>query len=171
MEPSRDAVWQALGKVIDPELRRPVTELDMVREVRIDGGAVAVKIALTVAGCDEIAAALGIATDPATLAGHDPREAIARRLAAIAADYILGVVPDALGQSLLLTAPLPRHIGVAKPVLSKPQRRAKLVRRALAARGFNEAVSFSFLARDQAALFGGGGSFSPQPMPQRRVMR
>src|SRR6202000_2872954 len=29
-------------------------------------------------------------------------------------------------------------------------------RRALAARGFNECVSFSFIARSQAALFGGG---------------
>jgi ethanolamine utilization protein EutA (predicted chaperonin) len=56
-----------------------------------------------------VADALGIATDPAALAGHAPREAIARRLATIAADYILGAAPDALGQSLLLTAPLARH--------------------------------------------------------------
>jgi ATP-binding protein involved in chromosome partitioning len=51
MEPNRDAVLQALGGVIDPELRRPVTELDMVRDVEIDGGDVSVTIALTVAGC------------------------------------------------------------------------------------------------------------------------
>jgi ATP-binding protein involved in chromosome partitioning len=51
MEPSRDAIFQALSGVIDPELRRPVTELDMVRSVEIDGGHVAVMIALTVAGC------------------------------------------------------------------------------------------------------------------------
>jgi ATP-binding protein involved in chromosome partitioning len=51
MEPSRDAIFQALAGVIDPELRRPVTELDMVRSVEIDGGHVAVMIALTVAGC------------------------------------------------------------------------------------------------------------------------
>jgi ethanolamine utilization protein EutA len=55
-----------------------------------------------------VAAALGIATDPATLAEQAPRDAIAQRLAAIAADYILGVAPDALGRSLLLTAPLSR---------------------------------------------------------------
>ncbi len=41
----------ALGLVIDPELRRPVTELDMVREIQIDGADVAVTIALTVVGC------------------------------------------------------------------------------------------------------------------------
>jgi ATP-binding protein involved in chromosome partitioning len=48
---SREAVFEALGQVIDPELRRPVTELDMVRDVQIDGADVAVTIALTVAGC------------------------------------------------------------------------------------------------------------------------
>jgi ATP-binding protein involved in chromosome partitioning len=49
--PTREAVLEALGRVIDPELRRPVTELDMVRSVEIDGGQVVVTIALTVAGC------------------------------------------------------------------------------------------------------------------------
>ena len=48
---SREAVLEALGCVIDPELRRPVTELDMVRSVEVDGGQVAVTIALTVVGC------------------------------------------------------------------------------------------------------------------------
>jgi ATP-binding protein involved in chromosome partitioning len=51
MSPSREAILTALERVIDPELRRPVTELQMVRDVRIDGGDVVVVIALTVAGC------------------------------------------------------------------------------------------------------------------------
>jgi len=51
MNPSRDAILAALSSVIDPELRKPVTELDMVRGVEIDGGDVGVTIALTVAGC------------------------------------------------------------------------------------------------------------------------
>jgi ATP-binding protein involved in chromosome partitioning len=50
-EPSREAVFAALEGVIDPELKRPVTELDMVRDVEIEGGDVRVTIALTVAGC------------------------------------------------------------------------------------------------------------------------
>jgi ATP-binding protein involved in chromosome partitioning len=49
--PTREAVLEALGRVIDPELRRPVTELDMVRSIEIEGPNVAVTIALTVAGC------------------------------------------------------------------------------------------------------------------------
>ena len=51
METLRDEIYKALEQVIDPELKRPVTELDMVRDVRIDGGAVTITIALTVAGC------------------------------------------------------------------------------------------------------------------------
>src|SRR5256885_13771168 len=51
MEPNRDEILRALGRVIDPELGKPVTELDMVRGVEIAGGDVRVTIALTVAGC------------------------------------------------------------------------------------------------------------------------
>jgi ATP-binding protein involved in chromosome partitioning len=50
-QPTPEQITEALGKVIDPELKRPVTELDMVREVRVEGGHLAVTIALTVAGC------------------------------------------------------------------------------------------------------------------------
>jgi ATP-binding protein involved in chromosome partitioning len=51
VEPNRDAVLKALEQVIDPELRRPVTELDMVRDLEIHEGVVALTIVLTVAGC------------------------------------------------------------------------------------------------------------------------
>src|SRR5919201_7033342 len=51
MEPRREDVLRALERVIDPELKRPVTELDMVREVRVEGSNIAVTIALTVVGC------------------------------------------------------------------------------------------------------------------------
>ncbi len=51
---------------------------------------------------------------------------------------------------------LERPSAVAKPVLSARQRRTRTARRALAARGFNECVTFSFIGRDQARLFGGG---------------
>ncbi len=51
MAPTREQVLEALQRVIDPELQRPVTDLDMVREVRVEGGRVRVTIALTVPGC------------------------------------------------------------------------------------------------------------------------
>jgi ATP-binding protein involved in chromosome partitioning len=51
MPPSREEILGALEHVIDPELRRPVTELDMVRDVSIAESDVAITIALTVPGC------------------------------------------------------------------------------------------------------------------------
>jgi ATP-binding protein involved in chromosome partitioning len=51
MEASREDILKALEQVIDPELKRNVVELDMVRDVRIEGEEVTVGIALTVAGC------------------------------------------------------------------------------------------------------------------------
>jgi ATP-binding protein involved in chromosome partitioning len=51
MGPDRDTILKALEHVVDPELRRPVTELDMVRDVVVEGGQVVVTIALTVVGC------------------------------------------------------------------------------------------------------------------------
>jgi phenylalanyl-tRNA synthetase beta chain len=60
------------------------------------------------------------------------------------------------GLSDVPSVALTRTSGVAAAVLSKAQRRTRTARRALAVRGFNECVSFSFIARDQAKLFGGG---------------
>ena len=65
-----------------------------------------------------VADALGIATDAATLRAREPRAAIAARLAAIAADYILGSATDALGRALLLTEPLVRSATPAAITLS-----------------------------------------------------
>ncbi|MDP9073657.1 MAG: Mrp/NBP35 family ATP-binding protein [Actinomycetota bacterium] len=44
-------VLEALRPVLDPELHISIVELDMVRAVAVDAGAVSVTVALTVAGC------------------------------------------------------------------------------------------------------------------------
>lgn len=44
-------VHEALSRVEDPEIGKPITELDMVESVTIDGNDVAVGIYLTIAGC------------------------------------------------------------------------------------------------------------------------
>ncbi|MDO5034558.1 MAG: Mrp/NBP35 family ATP-binding protein [Actinomycetaceae bacterium] len=48
---TEEQVREALGTVMDPEIRRPITELKMVDEVSIDGTTVTVTILLTTAGC------------------------------------------------------------------------------------------------------------------------
>ncbi|MFL5820236.1 MAG: Mrp/NBP35 family ATP-binding protein [Solirubrobacteraceae bacterium] len=50
--PTRDQVLEALRAVIDPELRRSIVELEMVRAIEIqDGGEVDVTVSLTTPGC------------------------------------------------------------------------------------------------------------------------
>lgn len=50
--PTEDAVREALTRVIDPELRRPITDLGMVDSIEIGAdGVVTVGVLLTVAGC------------------------------------------------------------------------------------------------------------------------
>ena len=94
MPPDRDAILQALESVIDPELRRPVTELDMVRDVVVSpDGAVEVTIALTVAGCplrssfqDQVASHVGSVTGVSAVTLHfdvmtpEEKAALASRL-------------------------------------------------------------------------------------------
>ena len=51
-QPTHDAVMEALTRVIDPELHRPITDLGMVSSVDIaEDGVVSVEVLLTVAGC------------------------------------------------------------------------------------------------------------------------
>ncbi|MGN6128435.1 MAG: Mrp/NBP35 family ATP-binding protein [Humibacter sp.] len=49
---SSDAVRSALSRVTDPEIRRPITDLDMVGDVSVDeNGRASVSIKLTIVGC------------------------------------------------------------------------------------------------------------------------
>jgi ATP-binding protein involved in chromosome partitioning len=46
-----EPVRRAVGAVIDPELRRPIAELGMVRDIEVSDGAASVGIVLTIVGC------------------------------------------------------------------------------------------------------------------------
>ena len=46
-----DEVRRAVGAVVDPELRRPLADLDMLREITVEDGKANVGIALTIVGC------------------------------------------------------------------------------------------------------------------------
>ncbi len=77
--------------------------------------------------------------------------------------------PDVLGEADLVEEvariasltklegkPLPRLAGVPKPVMTPMQRREQSARRTAAALGYNECVTYSFIDKASAALFGGG---------------
>jgi ATP-binding protein involved in chromosome partitioning len=79
-----DALHQALTTVIDPEIRKPVTELGMVESVTVDEtGRVAVTILLTVSGCPM--------KDTLT---KDTTAALAKVPGVTAVDVTLGVMSD-----------------------------------------------------------------------------
>jgi ATP-binding protein involved in chromosome partitioning len=93
MSVTESEVVEALRPVEDPELHRSIVELDMVREVRIDGAKVDVLIALTVAGCplrneitrrvDEAVTALADVDEVAldfTVMTDEEREVLRRKL-------------------------------------------------------------------------------------------
>jgi phenylalanyl-tRNA synthetase beta chain len=60
------------------------------------------------------------------------------------------------GLDNLPSTPLPRAAGVAHPTATEAQRVERHIRRAAAARGLNEAVTWSFIAPAEAEAFGGG---------------
>ncbi|HEX2256680.1 MAG TPA: phenylalanine--tRNA ligase subunit beta [Afifellaceae bacterium] len=60
------------------------------------------------------------------------------------------------GTDRIESVPLPRLEAVTKPRLTPQQRRRTMAVRTLAARGLNEAVTYSFLPKGHAELFGGG---------------
>jgi len=47
----QEAIRRALDGVIDPELRKPITELGMVGGIEVDGNKVVVNLKLTIVGC------------------------------------------------------------------------------------------------------------------------
>lgn len=70
------------------------------------------------------------------------------------------------------STPLPRTPGVAKPTATPEQKLERRVRRAAAARGLDEAVTWSFLSEAEAQAFGGGAWTVANPISEDlKVMR
>ena len=61
-----------------------------------------------------------------------------------------------VGVDRIPSTPFDRGDAPRKPVLTTPQVRTRKAKRALAARGLTEAVTWSFISKPQAELFGGG---------------
>lgn len=72
------------------------------------------------------------------------------------ADLVEEVIRIA-GLDRVESRPMPRaEAAVARPILTPLQKRTRLARRLLATRGLVEAVTWAFIGRDEAKLFGGG---------------
>ncbi|AGH50078.1 phenylalanyl-tRNA ligase subunit beta [Sphingomonas sp. MM-1] len=70
------------------------------------------------------------------------------------------------------STPLPRVDGVARPTATPAQLVERKVRRAAAARGLNEAVTWSFVSEAEAGVFGGGAWTLANPISEElKVMR
>lgn len=70
------------------------------------------------------------------------------------------------------STPLPCDPGVAKPTATAEQKLERRMRRTAASRGFNEAVTWSFIAEREAASFGGGAWTLANPISEDlKVMR
>lgn len=97
-----DAVRAALARVLDPEIRRPITELDMVREVRVDAGVARIDLRLTIVGCPAAAAI-----------ERDVRAAAAAVPGVEAVDLAVGVMTPAERDALVtrLRGSRPRQFG------------------------------------------------------------
>ncbi|MBN9180999.1 MAG: iron-sulfur cluster assembly protein, partial [Microbacterium sp.] len=103
------SVRAAVGAVSDPELRRPLSELDMVRDITVDAGVAHVAIALTIVGCpaaerisaEVTAAAAGVpgVREVALEVGvmtADERRALTARLRGSRASRTIPFGPDSL---------------------------------------------------------------------------
>ena len=76
------------------------------------------------------------------------------------------------GLDALPSTPLPRAPGVARPTATPEQRIERKVRRAAAARGLNEAVTWSFISEAEAEPFGGSAWILANPISEEmKAMR
>ncbi len=77
-----------------------------------------------------------------------------------------------IGIDNIPSTPLPRAEGVARPTATQAQMIERRARRTAAARGLNEAVTWSFISEAEAAPFGGGGWTLANPISEDlKVMR
>ena len=70
------------------------------------------------------------------------------------------------GYDKVAATPLPRAPGVARPTATAQQLAERRIRRAAAARGLNEAVTWSFVAEGEAAPFGGSAWILDNPISE-----
>ena len=112
-----DAVRRAVSAVADPELRRPIGELDMVRDIAVEDGTAHVGIVLTIVGCpaarrieqdvrDAAASVPGIDDVTVDVGVMTPgeRKALTERLRAGRPARVMPFGPDSLTRVIAVTS-------------------------------------------------------------------
>jgi ATP-binding protein involved in chromosome partitioning len=111
-------VTAALGRVIDPEIRKPITELGMVAGVDVDdAGAASVAISLTIVGCPAATAierdvTVAVAGVPGITSTHvavgvmtpEERRALTERLRGAKAARVMPFGPESLTRVIAVTS-------------------------------------------------------------------
>lgn len=117
VEPTPDAIRAALASVIDPEIRRPITELDMVGDITVEAGHARVEIKLTIAGCPAaeaierdvdatVRAVAGVTATTIAVGVMSPeqRRALTERLKGSRAARVMPFGPDSLTRVIAVTS-------------------------------------------------------------------
>ena len=112
-----DAVRRAVSAVSDPELRRPIGDLDMVRDIEVEGTTAKVGIVLTIVGCpaarqieknvrDAAASVPGITDVTVDVGVMTPaeRRALTERLRAGRPARVMPFGPDSLTRVIAVTS-------------------------------------------------------------------
>ena len=131
-----------------PPIKKNVVELDLARIEKLTG------LAVPEADARRILTTLGFALEGK---GQKVKASVPSWRPDVhgPADIVEEVV-RIVGLDNVPATPMPRDQGVARAVLTERQRRSRRARRALASRGLVEAITWSFIPRERARLFGGG---------------
>ncbi|HVY19302.1 MAG TPA: phenylalanine--tRNA ligase subunit beta [Bauldia sp.] len=134
------------------EIPTPRTAIDFpISEVKRLAG-----IDVPAAEATRILDALGFTSKPGRGSGNFIVTVPTWRPDATAKADLVEEVVRIIGVDKVPATPLDRPPGVVKPVLAPIQQRTRRAKRALAARGLVEAVTWSFISHPRAIAFGGG---------------
>jgi phenylalanyl-tRNA synthetase beta chain len=147
-------------RVGEPPIERRVIDFDYARTAALGG------VEVPVSEQQAILDRLGFAVDGARVTVPTWRRDVEG-----SADLVEEVA-RITGFDHVVSTPLDRPDGVAQPTATRAQMIERRMRRAAAARGLNEAVTWSFIAEDEADRFGGGAFRLVNPISEdMKVMR
>jgi phenylalanyl-tRNA synthetase beta chain len=150
----------AVERIGQPPVEQRTIKFDFARTKALGGIAVPEKRQR------EILESLGF-----EISGSDVKAPTWRRDVEGSADLVEEVA-RIIGYDQVPSTPLDRAAGVARPTATRAQLAERKVRRTAAARGLNEAITWSFISEEEAKAFGGADWALANPISEEmKVMR